>query len=113
MSTNSKLSVIIKNPDINQQTLQVYERYGYYYNLKHMKQPFNATLTGTDSPVNGIAKQINLFGSDNTWRFDSIDNSMRLVIAEDDKGNWERISGTEPYLSGWTDELAEQVSKND
>ena len=38
---------------------------------------------------------------------------IHLVIAEDDNGKWQRIAGTEPYLSGWTDELAEQVANHD
>ena len=77
-----------------------------------MKQPFNAILTGTDSPIDGIAKQSSLYGSENTWQFDSIDGSLHLVIARDDEGNWQRITSTEPYLSGWTNELAEQVIKH-
>jgi hypothetical protein len=28
----------------------------------------------------------------------------------DDKGKWNRIDGTEPYFSGWVDELAEQIA---
>ena len=42
--------------------------------------------------------------------FKSLDDTLHLVIAIDNKGKWQRIDGTEPYLSGWVDELAEQVA---
>ncbi len=77
-----------------------------------MKPSFNATLTGSDSAITGIAKQTSSFGSNDTWQFNSIDDSLHLVIAKDEDGNWQRITGTEPYLSGWTDELAEQITKH-
>ncbi len=77
-----------------------------------MKPSFNATLTGSDSAITGIAKPTNAFGSKDTWQFNSIDDSLHLVIAKDEDGNWQRITGTEPYLSGWTDELAEQIKKH-
>jgi hypothetical protein len=78
-----------------------------------MKQPFNAILTGSDSPISGIAKQTSSSELKNAWQFDSLDDTLHLIIAEDDHGIWQRIAGTEPYLSGWTDELAEQVAKHD
>jgi len=77
-----------------------------------MKPSFNATLTGSDSAITGIAQQTSSFGSNDTWQFNSIDDSLHLVIAKDEDGNWQRITGTEPYLSGWTDELAEQITKH-
>jgi hypothetical protein len=77
-----------------------------------MKQPFNATLTGSDSLVDGIAKQTSSYGSKNAWQFDSVDDSLHLVIAKDERGFWHRIAGSEPYLSGWTDELAQQINQN-
>ncbi|MDF2435099.1 MAG: hypothetical protein JWP44_4730 [Mucilaginibacter sp.] len=77
-----------------------------------MKQPFSATLTGSDSPITGIVKQTSSFGSKDTWQFNSIDDSLHLVIAKDENGRWQRITGTEPYLSGWTDELAQQINKH-
>jgi hypothetical protein len=78
-----------------------------------MKQAFTATLTGSDSPITGVAKQTSTSKLKNAWQFDSLDDTLHLVIAEDDNGKWQRIAGTEPYLSGWTDELAEQVAKHD
>jgi hypothetical protein len=77
-----------------------------------MKPPFNAVLTGSDSAITGIAKQTSSFGSKDAWQFNSIDDSLHLVIAKDEKGDWQRITGSEPYLSGWTDELAEQINKH-
>jgi hypothetical protein len=70
-----------------------------------MEQQFEAVLTGTDTPVTGIVTQ-----TDNgVYQFKAIDESMELTIARDSHGNWERITGSEPYLSGWVDELAEQI----
>jgi hypothetical protein len=76
-----------------------------------MEQQFNATLTGTDGPVNGIIQHVTHGGYKNAYRFDSIDDTLHLVIAPDEHGNWEKIEGTEPYLFGWVDEMAEQVAK--
>jgi len=72
-----------------------------------MKKQFEAMLTGPDSPIDGIVDQVNDDGS--AWQFKSIDGSLHLVIAKDDEGNWQRVEGTEPYLSSWIDELAEKI----
>ncbi|BAU54384.1 hypothetical protein [Mucilaginibacter gotjawali] len=74
-----------------------------------MKKQFETTLTGPDSPIDGIADQLNDDGS--AWEFKSIDGSLHLVIAKDEDGNWQRIEGTEPYLSSWIDELAEKIGE--
>jgi len=74
-----------------------------------MKKQFETTLSGPDSPIDGIAAQINDEGS--AWEFKSIDGSLHLVIAKDNEGNWERIEGTEPYLSSWIDEFAEKIEE--
>ncbi len=74
-----------------------------------MKQQFEAILTGTDSPVIGTASKINFDGFENAYEFESIDNNLHLIIAKDDEGNWQRIAGTDPYLSSWIDELAQQI----
>lgn len=76
-----------------------------------MKTQFAAILTGSDSLVEGVAKPINFNANTQAWEFKSIDETLHLVIARNDKGRWTRIDGTEPYLSGWVDELAEQVEK--
>ncbi len=69
---------------------------------------FNATLTGSDGPVNGVVKRL----PNGAYHFISIDDTLHITIAKDEEGNWKRIDGTEPYFSGWTDELAEQVEKS-
>ena len=66
-------------------------------------------LTGPDTSVDGIVNKINFDGIEDAWEFESIDNSFRLVIAKDGNGNWQRLAGTDPYLSGWVDELAQQI----
>jgi len=69
-----------------------------------MEQQFEAVLTGTDTPVSGIVTETN-----GTYQFNALDETIILTIAKDENGNWERVSGSEPYLSGWVDELAEQI----
>ncbi|MET3979880.1 hypothetical protein ABIB62_002778 [Mucilaginibacter sp. UYP25] len=69
-----------------------------------MEQQFEAVLTGTDTPVNGVVTQNN-----GTYEFKALDETLQLTIAKDADGNWERVGGSEPYLSGWVDELAEQI----
>lgn len=75
-----------------------------------MKEQFEATLTGTDGPVDGIVNPLNLKNYSQAYEFKSLDDTLHLVIATDNKGKWHRIVGTEPYLSGWIDELAERVT---
>jgi hypothetical protein len=75
-----------------------------------MENQFDAILTGSDSPVEGIVTQTEYNGYAQAWDFKSIDETLHLVIARDDKGRWTRVDGTEPYLSGWVDELAEQIA---
>ena len=70
-----------------------------------MEQQFEAVLTGTDTPVNGIVTQLD----NGAFEFNSLDESLQITIARDENGRWERVAGSEPYLSGWVDELAEQV----
>lgn len=74
-----------------------------------MKEQFEATLTGTDGPVDGIVNPLSLKNYSQAYEFKSLDDTLHLVIAMD-KGRWQRIDGTEPYLSGWVEELAEQVT---
>jgi hypothetical protein len=75
-----------------------------------MKEQFETALTGTDGPVDGIVTPLNLKNYTQAYEFKSLDDTLHLVIAMDHKGKWQRIDGTEPYLSGWADELAEQVA---
>jgi hypothetical protein len=74
-----------------------------------MKKQFEASLTGAEGPIDGIVDQANNDAS--AWEFKSIDGNFLLVIAKDDDGNWQRVDGTEPYLSSWIDELAVKIGK--
>lgn len=74
-----------------------------------MEQQFEATLTGTDSSIDGVAQQVNRAGYNEAYEFKSLDETLHLVIAKDADGEWIRIDGTEPYLSSWIDELAAQA----
>ena len=76
-----------------------------------MKQQFEAILTGTDTLVDGIATKLDYAGYNQVWEFTSIDNNVHLVIAKDNDGSWIRLAGTEPYLSSWADELAQQTTQ--
>lgn len=78
-------------------------------NLNIMKEQFEATLTGTDGPVDGIVNPLSLKNYSQAYEFKSLDDTLHLVIAMNNKSKWQRIDGTEPYLSGWVNELAEQV----
>ena len=82
----------------------------FNYIYKIMEQQFDAILSGSDSPIEGLVSQTTFDGSQ-AWDFKSIDETLHLVIAKDKKGNWIRVDGTEPYLSGWVGELAEQITK--
>lgn len=75
-----------------------------------MKAPIDVTLTGSDGPVEGIAKVIGHDGYKNAYEFLSTDETLHLIIAQDANGQWHRMGGSDPYFSGWIDELAEQVS---
>lgn len=76
-----------------------------------MTEQHEVSLTGSDSSVEGIVKPIIIDGDTAGYEFLSLDETLHLVIAKDEHGHWKRVSGSEPYLSGWTDELAEQVDK--
>ena len=75
-----------------------------------MEQQFDATLTGTDSNIKGTAQRVPLPGNANAYEFKSVDGTLHLVIARNKDGEWIRVDGTEPYLSSWVDELAEQAA---
>ncbi|MDB5115204.1 MAG: hypothetical protein JWQ79_696 [Mucilaginibacter sp.] len=70
-----------------------------------------ASLTGTEGPVKGVIKHITHGEFKNAYQFNSVDDTLHLTIAPDEDGNWQKIDGTEPYLFGWVDELAEQITK--
>lgn len=79
-------------------------------NLNAMNEQFEAILTGSDGSVDGVVTPIDVDGFTKAYEFQSIDGSLHLVIAMDNRGKWERISGSEPYFSGWVDELVEQIA---
>jgi len=72
-------------------------------------EQFEATLAGTDSSIDGIAQGITYPNFNNAYEFKSTDGTLHLIIAKDAEGEWIRLTGTEPFLSSWIDELAEQV----
>ena len=74
-----------------------------------MKERFDAVLTGSDTAVDGVVQKIDFDGFPDAYEFESIDNNLHLIIAKDDDGKWVRLAGTEPYLSGWVDELVQQI----
>ena len=63
-----------------------------------MKQQFEAVLSGSDSPVDGIASRLDFDGFADAYEFESTDNSLHLIIAKDEDGKWQRVAGTEPYF---------------
>lgn len=75
-----------------------------------MEQQFDAILTGSDSPVEGVVSIISQSGYSQAYEFNAIDGTLHLVIARDSDGNWIRIAGSEPYFAGWVDELVEQIN---
>ncbi len=74
-----------------------------------MEQGYDVTLTGSDGPVEGVANKLNNTGYAEAYEFKSVDETIHLVVAKDN-GQWVRIGGTDPYFTGWADELLEQVA---
>ncbi|GAB2690000.1 hypothetical protein GCM10027037_11120 [Mucilaginibacter koreensis] len=77
-----------------------------------MEQEFEAILTGSDSQIEGNVVRTNADNFGDVYKFTSFDGSLELVIAKNEGTNWERVAGTDPYFSGWVDELAEQIESN-
>ncbi|RYY34621.1 MAG: hypothetical protein EOP46_12795 [Sphingobacteriaceae bacterium] len=77
-----------------------------------MEDILDATLTGSDSTIDGVVQLTNIDNFGPAYEFTSIDNTLHLIIARDAEGKWMRVAGTEPYFSGWVDELAEQITFN-
>jgi aryl-alcohol dehydrogenase-like predicted oxidoreductase len=75
-----------------------------------MENQFEATLTGSDSPIEGTVNTVNDNGL--AYEFLSYDGTLHLIIAKDADGHWTRIGGTEPYFTGWVGELAEQINSD-
>lgn len=73
-------------------------------------EAFETTLTGSDGLIDGIVKPISHSSFDEVYQFISLDETLYLTIAKDYTGKWIRITGSEPYFSGWVDELAEHIA---
>jgi len=73
---------------------------------------FETILSGTDGPIDGLVSTAIQDNADKVYTFSSFDGTLDLVIAKDENGNWERVSSTDPYLSGWVDELGGQIDKH-
>lgn len=74
-----------------------------------MSTTIEATLTGSDSPIEGAAHAVNYPGFAEAYEFLSTDETLHLIIARNTEGKWIRVAGTDPYFSSWVGELAEQV----
>ncbi|QEC80285.1 hypothetical protein [Mucilaginibacter ginsenosidivorax] len=74
-----------------------------------MEQQIEAKLTGTDSTIDGTLEPIAYGNFTKAYEFKSVDGTLHLIIAQEADGGWIRLTGTEPYLSSWIDELAAQV----
>lgn len=72
---------------------------------------FETYLTGTDEQFEGLVSTITQGDEGRQYQFSSFDGSLTIAIAKDEHGHWKRTSGTEPYLSGWVDELGEQIDQ--
>ncbi len=72
---------------------------------------FEISLTGTDGQIDGLVNTVNEADTVKQYIFSSFDGSLVLIIAKGDDGNWKRVSSTEPYLSGWADELGGQIDQ--
>jgi hypothetical protein len=73
---------------------------------------FETTLTGSDGSVDGIVNQIGHASFNDVYQFTSLDDSLHLTIAKDYTGKWIRIAGSEPYFSGWVDELSGHIENS-
>lgn len=72
---------------------------------------FETNLAGTDGLIDGVVSTATHPGSGQHYTFSSIDGSLEIEIFKD-QGQWKRVSSTEPYLSGWIDELGDQVDQH-
>lgn len=73
-----------------------------------MEPEYDVILTGSDGPVEGIARRLAYNGEGEAYEFNSVDETTHLIIAKQD-GQWVRVGGSDPYFSGWPAELAEQI----
>ncbi len=71
---------------------------------------FETALTGSDGLIDGIVTSIIDTANNEVYQFTSLDGSLYLTITRDETGKWIRIAGSDPYFSGWTDELSEKIT---
>ncbi|WP_448699127.1 hypothetical protein ACFGVR_19435 [Mucilaginibacter sp. AW1-3] len=69
-------------------------------------EAFETTLTGSDGNIAGVVTQL----SKEAYQFISIDGALHLTVTKNEDGKWIRLAGSEPYFSGWVDELIEKVA---
>ncbi len=72
---------------------------------------FETNLAGTDGLIDGLVNTTTHPDAVPRYTFSSIDGSLVIEIFKDENGQWKRISGTDPYLSGWVDELGDQIDQ--
>ncbi|RYE37181.1 MAG: hypothetical protein EOP42_00645 [Sphingobacteriaceae bacterium] len=72
---------------------------------------FETNLAGTDGLIDGLVSTTTNRDSVPHYTFSSIDGSLVIEIYKDEHGHWKRVSGTDPYLSGWVDELGDQIDQ--
>ncbi|RYE31003.1 MAG: hypothetical protein EOP42_11280 [Sphingobacteriaceae bacterium] len=75
-------------------------------------ETFETNLAGTDGLINGLVSNITHQDLGRLFTFSSIDGSMVMEIYKDETGHWKRAGGTDPYLSGWIDELGDQIDQH-
>ena len=75
-------------------------------------EALETTLTGSDGLVDGIVSPLANTPYTEAYQFISLDDTLHLTIAKDTHGKWIRVNGTEPYFSGWVDELADKIANS-
>ncbi|MGI4728691.1 MAG: hypothetical protein ACRYGB_08980 [Janthinobacterium lividum] len=72
---------------------------------------FETNLAGTDGLIDGLVSTASHPDFGRQYTFSSIDGSLVMDIFKDETGHWKRIGGTDPYLSGWVEELGDQIDQ--
>lgn len=75
-----------------------------------MEEEFETTLSGTDGEIDGIVSYLTFPKAGNGYEFNSLDGTLKIQIVKDVQGKWFRSGGTEPFLSGWVDELIDKIN---
>jgi len=72
---------------------------------------FETNLAGTDGLIDGLVSTNTHPELGRQYTFSSIDGSLLMEIYKDEHGQWKRTGGTDPYLSGWIEELGDQIDQ--